>query len=180
MIKCSTVYAFWIMGNTDIMMTEEDFLNSANKLLQSLCDKYELNRIEIRAEVFYGADMTKPSKFCSDNNYIAINKYFLEKYRPYVFHEFRHYWQREKYPDVFKWWLVDHKDLYMDFQEARDKQGNPLAYTYCPLEKDAVSFEKSNGEKDCEEDLINPKLKEMKESDWRKILRENAASWSSF
>lgn len=158
-------------------MTEGDCLKSANELLQTLCDKFKLDYIEARAEEFHGLDMLRPSKFCSDNNYIAINKLFLKEYHQYTLHEFRHYWQRETYPEVFKWWLNKHKGLYEDFQVARDEHDQRLSYLYCPLEKDAIAFQLSNGKKGCEEELINPVLKV---SYWRKILREKTVSKSCF
>ena len=60
------------------MMNEDDFLKSANELLQYLCDKFGLNYIEVRAEKFDGWNKFRPSKFCSDRNYIAINELFLD------------------------------------------------------------------------------------------------------
>lgn len=159
------------------MMNEDDFLKSANELLQYLCDKFGLNYIEVRAVKFDGWNKFRPSKFCSDRNYIAINELFLKEYRKYTLHEFRHYWQRENYPKVFRWWLNDHKGLYEDFQLALDEHNQRLSYLYCPLEKDAMAFQLSGGENGCEEELINPVLKV---SYWRKILREKTMRKADF
>ena len=108
---------------------------------------------------------------------IPLGIFYLKVYHQHILHEFRHYWQREKYPIVFYWWLKDHIQLYEDYQEARDEKGTRLSYLYCPLEKDADAFEKSGGVEGKEVELINPI---MDESYWREILKEKTVYKSAF
>ena len=153
-------------------MTEEEMINyisEANEILHALCKKYGLKCINVRPKIFNSP--LRPAKFCSRENCIAININYLSVYKKKIFHEFRHYWQSETYPTVYSWWLVEHKDLYNDFQKAKkviNGKKERLAYLYCPLEKDAIAFE--NSYEGDEEGLKNPILDE---SYWRKILEEN-------
>ena len=145
------------------------YVNEANELLQMLCIKYGLKCIKARPKIFNSS--LRPAKFCGKENCIAINVNYLSGYDKKIFHEFRHYWQRETYPKVYFWWLTEHKELYKDFQKSKkivDGKKVRLAYIYCPLEKDAIAFE-DNDEGD-EDGLRNPILDE---SYWRKILEEN-------
>ena len=153
------------LQNSEIQL----YIEEANLLLRKLCDTYKLGHIAVKTEYFSGLQMLRPAKFSSDDNCIVINIHFLSKYEGIIYHEFRHYWQRENYPEVYRWWMVEHGALYEDFQNSYDKNGKRIAYLYCSLERDAIAFEKrSDGD---EKALLDDPLDEVY---WRKVLNENS------
>lgn len=122
-------------------------------LLNVLCDEYKLNRISMRWDSYAKCSR---GRFLSNEMIIELNR-ALSEYDDYyinaIYHEFRHYWQMKKYPDVYDWWLREHGDFYEELTGMKNKKGKQLSHLICELEKDAQEFGKSLG-KNNHEDLL--------------------------
>lgn len=138
-------------------------------LLDVLCDEYKLTRIRIIYKVI---PVCYPGKFLSDELAIEINRVYGsydDFYIKVVYHEFRHYWQMKKYPDVYNWWLREHGDFYEELTKIKNKEGKQLSHIICELEEDAQEFGDSHGKSNCE-DLL--KKFDIKTADICKYRRQ--------
>ena len=138
-------------------LTQEElkYLEDAKVHLTRLCEFYHLPLINLKIDDNKLLGLTGVALFKSDENTIYLNKFCLKgSYDKKVSHEFRHYWQREHYPSVYNWWLVEHKNLYETMKKTADEYHVQLSHKHCPLELDAILFGNENGNSDREDLLI--------------------------
>lgn len=158
-------------NNIDYMHNGKHCLTMQD-LLNVLCDEYGLDRISINLK--FRGDFSK-GRFFSDEKQIELNQAFMVdghfsySHIEVVYHEFRHYWQMKKYPDVYNWWLREHGDFYEELTNMKNKEGKQLSHIICELEKDAQEFGKSYGKRNCE-DLL--KKFDIKTADICKYRRQ--------
>ena len=144
------------MANNTYYINNYKEYSELQKLLNLLCDEYGVDRISIKLR--FREDFSK-GRFLSDEKQIELNQafmvdgYFSYSYIEVLYHEFRHYWQMEKYPDVYNWWLREHGDFYEDLTKMKNKEGKQLSHIICELEEDAQEFGESHGKRN-REDLL--------------------------
>lgn len=145
------------MANNTYYINNYKEYSELQKLLNLLCDEYGVDRISIKLR--FREDFSK-GRFLSDEKQIELNQafmvdgYFSYSYIEVLYHEFRHYWQMKKYPDVYNWWLRKHGDFYKKLTKMHNK-GKQLSHILCELELDAELFANTRGKSNREDLLKN-------------------------
>lgn len=155
---------------------KSDRYDELSQLLSSLCNKYKLKEIKIDVEVQNETEkMLSKGYFSVEKNAIIMNPVFFYSFNEKtIYHEFRHYWQFEKYKEVYLWWLEENKSFYEELLKKKDVNGKQLAYIICELELDADEFGNSYGVMDKEELLKNfsPNIDEYKKRVFELLKRK--------
>ena len=114
-------------------------INELNQICEKLSNKFSI-KISIQIT---SLDKSLNGKFDFKSNKILINNDIDQELAICtVYHEFRHAWQYQNYPDLFIWWMC-HYDIYMKYY-----------YTLVnSMEQDAILYGNSHG-KNNREDLL--------------------------
>ena len=119
------------------MMKKEEY----QQILNDLCAEYNLVPIEV---IFDAEKLTKKESggqynwHLGDYGTIVIDPSLEQEgidLLEVLFHEFRHYWQRMYFPDIFFWWCCESNGLYKKYYNT----------ILCSIEEDARVFGETRG-----------------------------------
>ena len=140
-------------------------LEEFQDLLDSLCEQYGLNPIELYFDHSLLTNQYAIGEYNFYKNCIVLDERVDPSlFKEIVFHEFRHYYQRVNYKDIMIWW-ANSGSFYREFYFTK----------LCSIEEDARVFGKTLG-KSNRQDLLDfydiEDLEEIKNSpmSWEMVI----------
>lgn len=130
---------------SDVYIYTKEDEQSLNEILEDLCQKYDCNKVSVRidfedniiplgrAGLYYRTTKTIV---------LRVNGHHPEIVKRNLYHEFRHHWQWEYYPEICQWYQDN-------YNEYRSEGRNNV------LEQDAYCFGNSLGNNNREDLLQN-------------------------